>query len=196
MNGKRKEWIERGGDVLVMSFAVAAAMLLLSGCGQERRAEKPLAGSSTSAAPVEAVAAVATAGAPAANAALSQGSTSNGGETTLPPEIALAEMDTLVMPGQPVKITVYGTPDVAEMALSDGLNGRQPLVHDESSDTWNVDYRVPLRPKSDRIGLSVTAKNAANRWRRVWVFLHVDEGGEDCGGSEDTVAAADSSATK
>lgn len=174
MNGERKtrnEWLVRGGDVLVMSFAVAAATLLLSGCG-EKKSERVAQASPPAVENV--VPAVATAApAPVENAALSQGSTANGLDGILPPEIALAEMDTLVTPGQPVHVTVYGTPDVTEVALFDGVNDHQALVHDTGHDTWSVDYRVPLRSKSDRIGLSLTAKNGANRWRRVWVFLKV-----------------------
>ena len=179
MNGERKmrnEWLERGGDVLVMSFAVAAATLLLSGCG-EKKSER-VAQVSRPAAVENVVPAVATAPpAPVQDAALSQGSTANGLDGILPPEIALAEMDTLVTPGQPVHVTVYGTPDVTEVALFDGVNDRQALVHDTGHDTWSVDYRVPLRSKTDRIGLSLTAKNGANRWRRVWVFLKVGSAG-------------------
>jgi hypothetical protein len=176
MNGKRKEWIERGGDLVVASFAVAAAMLLLSGCGQEKSASSQPVTESSSAAVVETERqAVTSGGTSAVNASLSQGSTANAPAEGLPPEIALAELDTLVTPGQPISITVYGTPDVSEVALFDGVNDHQALVHDASHDTWSVDYRVPLRPKSDRIGLSLTAKNAANRWRRVWVFLKVGQ---------------------
>jgi hypothetical protein len=40
---------------------------------------------------------------------------------------------------------------------------------------WRVSYRVPLRPKQERLGLSVTAQNDLNRWRRVWIFLHVQQ---------------------
>ena len=175
MNGERKvrnEWLVRGGDVLVMSFAVAAATLLLSGCGEKKH--ERVAQASPPASVADVVPAVATApAAPAQNAALSQGSTANGLDGSLPPEIALGEMDTLVTPGQPVHVTVYGTPDVTEISMFDGLNDRQALVHDTAHDTWSVDYRVPLRSKTDRIGLSLTAKNGANRWRRVWVFLKV-----------------------
>lgn len=176
MNGERKvrsEWLERGGEVLVMSFAVAAATLLLSGCGGEKKSE-PVAEASRPATVESVMPAVASAPAgQVQNAALSQGSTANGLDGILPPEIALGEIDTLVTPGQPVHLTVYGTPDVTEISMFDGLNDRQALVHDTEHDTWSVDYRVPLRSKSDRVGLSLTAKNGANRWRRVWVFLKV-----------------------
>ena len=105
MNGERKirsEWLERGGDVLVMSFAVAAATLLLSGCGGEKKSE-PVAQVSRPAAVENVMPAVATTSpAQVQNAALSQGSTANGLDGSLPPEIALGEIDTLVTPGQPV----------------------------------------------------------------------------------------------
>jgi hypothetical protein len=201
MNGERKvrnEWLERSGDLLWMSFAVAAATLLLSGCGGEKRSARGAAQASPPVAETVVPAVETGSPAPAMNAALSQGSTANVGDATnLPPEIALGEMDTHVRPGQPLNITVYGTPDVTEISLFDGLNDRQALVHDTGSDTWSVDYRVPLRSKSDRIGLSLTAKNAENRWRRVWVFLEVGSNGQ----AESTVPAtepgvADSITTK
>ena len=82
-------------------------------------------------------------------------------------------MSTVVAPGEPISFTVYGTPDVTEMSLSDGIGDRQAFVHDARGDVWRVDYRVPLRPRQERIGLSVTARNDLGRWRRVWVFLQV-----------------------
>ena len=176
MNGERKvrnEWMQRSGDVLVMSFAVAAATLLLSGCGGEKKSASSVAQASPPAVETVVPAVASAPAAPAMNAALSQGSTANVGDASLPPEIALGEVDTLVTPGQPVHVTVYGTPDVTEISMFDGVNDRQALVHDSAQDTWSVDYRVPLRSRSDRIGLSLTARNSANRWRRVWVFLKV-----------------------
>jgi len=199
MNGQRwnrNEWIERSGDVLVASFAVAAALVLLSGCG-EKSTSTSVAETSPPPAVENAVPAVATVpAAPARNAALSQGSTSNGAEPSLPPEIALGELDTLVTPGQAVHVTVYGTPDVSEVSLCDGRNDHQALVHDAQHDTWSVDYRVPLRMKSDRIGLSLTAKNATNRWRRVWVFLKVGSTSDATAHAGNAPATVDSIMTR
>ncbi len=186
MNGQRwnrNEWIERSGDLVVASFAVAAAIVLLSGCGGEKSGSS-VAQTTPQPAVENAVPAVATTpAAPALNAALGSGATRGGAvvagerakdtDASLPPEIALGEIDTLVTPGQAVHVTVYGTPDIVDLSLSDGRNDHQALVHDAQHDTWSVDYRVPLRSKSDRIGLAVTAKNATNRWRRVWVFLKI-----------------------
>jgi len=38
---------------------------------------------------------------------------------------------------------------------------------------WRAYYRIPMSGKSEHPALSVTAKNGANRWRRVWVFFTV-----------------------
>ena len=93
-----------------------------------------------------------------------------------PPDVVAAVSDTFVTAGQAVEVKVEGTSDVTEMALTDGRGDAIPMVKDESGSTWRVGYRVPLRPSSDRLGLAVTAKNQAHRWRRVWVFLQVDDG--------------------
>ena len=156
-----------------LTLAVIAAALLLSSCGQNHSAdtrtaiEPNTAGATT----VDAVPAALTAppSSPSSGEVVAQARPAEG----LPPEIAIGEMASVVAPGEPISITVYGTPDVTEMSLWDGLNDRQAFVHDQGSDIWRVDYRVPLRPKSERVGLSVTARNDLGRWRRVWVFLQV-----------------------
>jgi len=94
----------------------------------------------------------------------------------LPPDMVPAVSDTFVTAGQPVQVTVEGTPDITEMALSDGHGDALPMVRDSVGNVWRVDYRVPLRPKQSRIGLSVTAKNDQHRWARVWLFLEVGDG--------------------
>ena len=38
-------------------------------------------------------------------------------------------------------------------------------------------YRVPIRTRTERVGLSVTASTNSNRWRRVWVFMNVEPAG-------------------
>ena len=91
----------------------------------------------------------------------------------LPPDLSVSVGDTLVKPGQALEFTVQGTPDVAEVALSDGRDEPMPLVRDKGTDTWRTQYRVPLHPRQERFGISVTAKTEASRWRRVWIFLHV-----------------------
>jgi hypothetical protein len=34
---------------------------------------------------------------------------------------------------------------------------------------------VPLKTSTDRLGISLTAKNGDKGWRRVWVFLNVQK---------------------
>ncbi|MEO5616765.1 MAG: hypothetical protein ABIS67_03260 [Candidatus Eisenbacteria bacterium] len=157
------------------ALAVIAAALLLSSCGGSRTESAAVTNepgtspvSESSVLPAMAVNPQAVA-VPASMPGLLTTSPGEG----LPPEIAIGEMTTVVAPGEPISLTMYGTPDVTEMSLSDGIGDPQAFVHDRSGDVWRVDYRVPLRPKQERIGLSVTARNDLGRWRRVWVFLQV-----------------------
>lgn len=98
------------------------------------------------------------------------------GPRSVPPDVVVAASDTFVTAGQPIEVQVQGTDDITEMALSDGRGDALPMVRDSSTNVWRVNYRVPLRPRTDRLGLAVTAKNDSNRWRRVWLFLQVDDG--------------------
>lgn len=158
----------------VLLTAIAAA-LLISSCGGSRTESASVATESSTAPVNESsmVPAVAVSSPAAAVPASMPGPLTTSPGEGLPPEIAIGEMATVVAPGEPISFTVYGTPDVTEMSLWDGINDRQPFLHDASGDVWRVDYRVPLRPKQERIGLSVTAKNELGRWRRVWVFLQI-----------------------
>ena len=92
---------------------------------------------------------------------------------SLAPDVAASVEDTLVYAGTKVEITAEGSPDVASMTLTDGLGRKSPFGYDEQANRWRVLYRVPVRNPSDRIAVSVTARTESNRWRRVWVFLHV-----------------------
>lgn len=91
----------------------------------------------------------------------------------LPPDVAVTVADTLVYAGGSVEIKAQGSPDVVGVMLSDGIGRKQPFVYDAASDTWKVFYRVPIKGGTDRLALSATAKNASQRWRRVWLFLTV-----------------------
>jgi hypothetical protein len=90
---------------------------------------------------------------------------------SLPPDISVSAPDTPVIPGNPVEIIAHGTPDVAQVVLWDGIGQKQLMTFDSEGKVWRVFYRVPLRASRDRLELSVTAKNGANKWRRVWVSL-------------------------
>jgi len=94
---------------------------------------------------------------------------------SLPPDVAASASDEKVFTGTSVEITAKGSPDVVGVVLGDGNGGRAPFAYDASADLWRVGYRVPVSPKSDRLALSVTARNASGRWRRVWVFLNAEK---------------------
>ena len=94
---------------------------------------------------------------------------------SLPPEVTASVIDTLVTPGSAIEITAQTSADATDLFLWDGVGKRQPFSYDEAGKVWHAFYRVPLRP-TDRLGLSVTAKNDGGRWRRVWLFLRVARG--------------------
>ena len=158
------------GPALAMTCAV-----LLTGCGRDADVAKSTETASAVASngPAEGAQAVAS---PAAvvKAPLVTATEPRSGES-LPPDIEVAPLDTLVSPGEPIEIVVRSTPDVARVALSDGSGEKQALVRDPGGELWRVTYRVPLRPRHERWGLSLTATTEASRWRRVWVFLRVRE---------------------
>jgi hypothetical protein len=89
------------------------------------------------------------------------------------PDLDVMTSDTLVYRREQVDITARTTADAGDVVLWDGFGDRQALVYDASANVWRGRYRVPLRTPSDRLGLSVTAKNGEQRWRRVWVFLSI-----------------------
>ena len=93
----------------------------------------------------------------------------------MPPDILAKASADYVTSGEIVEITAQGTPDVVEVILKDGRGKTQPLVYDEAAAQWRGRYRVPLQPATERLGLSVTAKNAQKLQHRVWVFLQVQE---------------------
>lgn len=161
-----------GGVILL---GLIAATLLLQGCGGEKSASSSGASEPASqpvlAEPADVVAA--SSEGPAVMAAQPPAAEPAGG---LPPEIALREIDTHVTPGQAITIIAEATPGVTEVVLYDGFGDPQALVRDPSGDnTWSVGYRVPLRPREERFGLSVTARDEHRRWRRVWLFLEVQK---------------------
>jgi hypothetical protein len=92
----------------------------------------------------------------------------------LPPEISVSAASTQVLPGGVVQVTAQGSDDVEEVVMWDGIGKKQPLLYDEGLKVWRGYYRVPIRPTTDRLGLSLTATNASHRWRRVWLFLNVE----------------------
>ena len=162
-----------GLTVIVASLAVG---LLAIGCGKQQ--------SETATTETGIIRAADAGKAPvAANAAAStgtEGSTpraehSADSTDAMPPDILAKASADYVIAGEIVEITAQGTPDVVEVILKDGRGKMQPLVYDEAAAQWRGRYRVPLQPATERLGLSVTAKNAQKLQHRVWVFLQVQE---------------------
>lgn len=106
-----------------------------------------------------------------ATASAEGGTTAQG--DSLPPDILASASEEFVLPGDVVEIKAQGTVDVVDVTLKDGRGITTPLTYDAAASLWRGHYRVPLKATTDRVGLSVTAKNGLNQWRRVWVFLNV-----------------------
>lgn len=177
-------WVKVFGAFAALFVAAIAAGLVLSGCGASgdsgTKTEASAQVAEQEAGTQAQVASAVVASAPA-QPGLSAADMAS--RESMPPDLEVSVGDTLVSPGEVVEFTVEGTDDVSQIALSDGRDEPLPFVRDQGTHVWRVQYRVPLRPKQDRLGISVTAKNDLARWRRVWVFLHVEkaESGDDCG---------------
>jgi hypothetical protein len=177
------EWSKALGVFAALFVAAVVAGVVLSGCGKgpgshaqadvSAQSSGPAdAGTQAQVAAVVAMPAAAQGGLSASDRAVLEG---------LPPDLSVSVADTLVAPGETIEFTVEGTDDVRQVALSDGRDEPTPFVRDEGTHVWRAQYRVPLHPKSERFGVSVTARNDADRWRRVWVFLHIETGdGDEC----------------
>ena len=168
-------WARAFGTLTVLFVAAVAAGVLVAGCGSSDRASSrvsenaPTVSTQESATTRVASATPATvpSGLSAQDMAVREG---------LPPDLSVSVGDTLVAPGEVVEFTVSGTDDVTQVALSDGRDEPTPFVRDSTANVWRAKYRVPLKPRHDRLGVSVTARTGNDRWRRVWVFLGVDHG--------------------
>ena len=167
-------WFEVIGPLGVLCIAAVLTAVIVSSCGSEHAQTKSSEAQSQVVTPQEgtqnAAAAAMTVPLPAPSGRLERRTEVQQG---LPPDLSVSVPDTSVGPGQAVEFSVEATGDVTQIAVSDGSGDPLPMVLDEETGEWKVQYRVPLKPRHERIGLSVTARNDANRWRRVWVFLHV-----------------------
>jgi hypothetical protein len=90
--------------------------------------------------------------------------------TSEPPDVVASIADSLAIPGSVVTVIATGSPDVVAMMLSDGLGRPKALTYDTGTNVWKTSYRVPLKASAARLGFSITATNAHQQWRRVWVF--------------------------
>jgi hypothetical protein len=190
-----REWSGALGAFAALFIAAVIAGVLLSGCGgrHESSAQADASaqgagfeqGTQAQVASTVAVPAAAPGGLSAGDRAVLEG---------LPPDLSVSVGDTLVAPGETVEFVVEGTDDVAQVALSDGRDEPMPFVHDTTARVWRAQYRVPLHPRSERFGVSVTARTDADRWRRVWVFLHsksAETDSSDCGAIDNPDSLAD-----
>ncbi|HET9951456.1 MAG TPA: hypothetical protein VFS09_06635 [Candidatus Eisenbacteria bacterium] len=87
-----------------------------------------------------------------------------------PPDVVASIADSVAVPGAVVTVVATGSPDVVSMTLADGIGKTKALAYDSSAGVWTTTYRVPLRASSERVGFSITARNAHQQWRRVWLF--------------------------
>jgi len=191
---QRRERVMIGAWAGAVVVALVATVTLLESCGHSSTstvsdatyAQEPVANQAVVASTVP----VAAAGATPIEPSPWEGVDERQG--TVPPDVIANASESFVLPGQPIEVTVEGTPDITEMALADGRGDAIPMVRDEVGNTWRVGYRVPLRPGTDRLGLSVTAKNESHRWRRVWLFLQVNDGRQEADAAAKEVSEGDS----
>ena len=166
------------GQTLVASIFVSAALALVAlGCGEQK--QKATAEISNTDAPMATAHDTAPTPGGQAVAASATGTPEQVGQVeSLPPDVAATAPDTLVQAGSVVTITALGSADVTSVTLADGLGEKTPFTYDSESNLWRVSYRIPVKIREDRIGLSVTATTDANRYKKVWVFLKTRESAE------------------
>ncbi len=169
--------MKTGGAVRksILLAASAAVALLALGCGEQ----KEKAAVEISAAPAvqeQTPANVATASTITPEAGPTEESGGTTSAESLPPDVSASAPDSLVIPGNVVEITAQASTDATSLMLQDRMGNKCPFEYDAEAKAWRVHYRVPIRTEVDRLGLSVTATNGANRWKRVWVFLKIEDG--------------------
>jgi len=156
----------------ILMTAVALALVAL-GCGEQKEQASAGASGGPSAA-IEPVAetrvASVVSGHPEAEAPTENQVTAS--PDSLPPDVTATASDTLAVPGGIIEITAQGSSDVTAITLTDGIGHTHPFAYDSAAKAWRVFYRVPLKTREERLGLSATAVNGVNRWKRVWVFLN------------------------
>jgi hypothetical protein len=169
--------------LVALLVVVIAIGVVFAGCGQKDDSSSTASASGTTVAPqtegrtqVVSSAAVAT---PGRGGGASSAPVDSGG---VQPDFEVSVVDTLVEPGQMMEFTVEGTPDLVSLTLADGRDRPVSLLREPGGNTWHAQYRVPLHPRRERFGISLTGRNASGHWRRSWVFLHVagnDDDGPD-----------------
>ena len=176
MKGTRMGTDQLAALGLTLVVASLTVGLLAVGCGKQEGAKVVAEQATSQPAPGNAVAA-ATAGTPqqAMTETTPPSADAAAPVDSMPPDVTASVSDDFVAPGDIVEITAEGTADVAEVTLTDARGKTQPLSYDSAMGIWKTHYRVPLKTSTDRLGLSLTAKNGFNCWRRVWVFINVQK---------------------
>jgi hypothetical protein len=168
----------RGATLLAGAMMVA---FLAAGCGrsQERRATGAAGEGPVHALESTPTAAIASATPPAAQPEATADGTATGGAVpvnqidVLPPDVSASAGDTVVVPGAVIQVTAEASSDVTSITLTDGLGAKYPFTYDSTTTLWRVSYRVPIKIRTERLELSVTATNGNDRFKRVWVFLPI-----------------------
>jgi hypothetical protein len=192
MQRKTEGYREHGRAMVVIAVAGAfiAGAMLVQGCGggsdsgRQAALATPVQSSETPATPP-----VVTPAEAVRPMVASTHGTEGSADSSLPPDVEVAVADTVVTPGEPVTIVVHATSDATRIELKTETGDVLPMLKDESGKNWRVTYRVPLRPAHERWGVSITARNDANRWRRVWVFMHAQGESDPLSTGTDGVAA-------
>ena len=168
----------------LLAAALFAAAVFVAGCGKhalDQTTSVPAGGQSTVQQAPREPAVLASQGAaansqePTLHQAREAASSGVRNSDSLPPAVDAAAMDSVVTPGAVVEISALASEDVVDMGLSDGIGKEQPFAYDSTMNVWRALYRVPIRNSKDRIGLAVTATNQGGHWRRVWVFLNLQQ---------------------
>lgn len=90
-----------------------------------------------------------------------------------PPELELAGPDSVVAPGDVIEVTAQATPDAEQLVIWDGVGDHEAMTYDADARVWRARVRLPLRPRTDRVAISVTAYDGSRHWRRRWLFVNV-----------------------
>ena len=161
-----------GTRTLLITASLTVAFLAL-GCGEQKEHAAVEVNATTAAALQQPTPAAVEATTPAVTGTVSEGEK---GTTELPPDVTAMVPDSLITPGNVVEITAQASTDATGLMLTDRLGTKYPFVYDMDAKAWRVQYRVPLTTHIDRLGLSITATNGSNRFKRVWVFLKIEGG--------------------
>jgi hypothetical protein len=186
----------KGGAILLALIGVGIWVATLAGCGNGSGEH----GSGVAAADAGTASSEHPGGttpAPVATAAGPQAKgTSSYAADSLPPDVMITSSDLEGVRGQPLEVNARGSDDVVEVVLKDGLGKPQAFTYDASLKEWRVIYRVPFKTAGERLALSVTAKNGAGRYCRVWLFPQVTDGQQTPAEPQATPAEPDSGKEK